>query len=373
MTDSELQNLDSDSTLIAGWAVPNEGPLSEAERRAVMRNFAAYVEKCGLSVPDAAESASLKPVTIRELLKGAWNDKADGHVRALNDWVEQHARRAVHTIKSGFVSTHVAKQIGLAARLTRENSVMGLVFGPSGIGKTRCAMAVQQATVGSIYLRIDEDCRIPKTLISALAVKVEALDYQRRAGDSLFRRLVTRLADSGRLLIIDEANILSEKGLRTLRDLHDETGCPILLIAVRDLHDRILADAKPDSGQLYSRFGVVMNVTEGRESFYAGGKPLFTIDDIRALYEHVPIRLAKDAAEYLKDVANALGWGSLRRCRIIVQNAARRSRSRQGLGVDDPVTVSAADLDWVERALRQEAGEQETIEHRTVSATALAM
>ncbi|MCH7591939.1 MAG: hypothetical protein IH989_04045, partial [Planctomycetes bacterium] len=77
-----------------------------------------------------------------------------------------------------------------------------------------------------------------------------------------------------------------------------------------------------------------------------------------------PLRLSTDAAHYLRDVANLLGYGSLRTCRILLQNAARRARKRQGLADDDKVTVQAVDLEWVEARLKQESSEQSKIEDR---------
>ena len=69
-----------------------------------------------------------------------------------------------------------------------------------------------------------------------------------------------------------------------------------------------------------------------------------------------------DAGRHLQDVANMLGQGSLRRCKMLVQNGARKARKRQGVGEHDPVTVIADDLEWVESRLRREASERETVQ-----------
>ena len=66
----------------------------------------------------------------------------------------------------------------------------------------------------------------------------------------------------------------------------------------------------------------------------------------------------------MQGVANQLGYGSLRRCKILLRNAARRARKRQGLADDAKVTVTADDLQWVEARLRQEASEQDLASER---------
>ncbi len=148
------------------------------------------------------------------------------------------------------------------------------------------------------------------------------------------------------------------------REIHDATGVPFLLLATKDLHDRIARNVDPDHGQLYSRFDVIQHLTQGRDVREPRGKALYTVADIKALYDEPPLRLSKDAARYLQDVANELGRGSLRRCRVLLQNAARRARKRQGLADGARVTVTADDLDWVERHLRRESSEQEAVKDR---------
>ena len=79
---------------------------------------------------------------------------------------------------------------------------------------------------------------------------------------------------------------------------------------------------------------------------------------------------SSDGARYLQDVASMLGYGSLRRCKMLLQNAVRRARKRQGLEDHAKVTVTAADLEWVEHRLRQEVSEQQTMKDRRRRAAA---
>ena len=85
------------------------------------------------------------------------------------------------------------------------------------------------------------------------------------------------------------------------------------------------------------------------------------------------MKLSADAARYLQAVANMLGYGSLRRCKILLRNAVRRARKRQGLSDDaERVTVTAADLEWVESRLRQEASERDVARERRARTASLA-
>lgn len=365
---------DKERTLMAAWTLPNEGALTDDERRQAMSNFARYIRLHNIKPAQVGRQLGKpKATTISELIKGVFRKDSDAHIRKLNMWVEQHARQQAAALTDKFVSTKVAKDVLAVARLTRENATMGLAVGPTGIGKTRCAQALHEKYVGSVYVRVMPGYHHPRGLTSALASALSVRDQTKpdRQGyqPTRIERVIETLRDSHRLLIIDEAHGLDDTALELLRSIHDVAGVPILLLATVDLHDRIIKNADPDRGQLYSRFDVVYHLTQGHD-VYAGGQALYTVQDIKDLYNEPPIRLSMDAARYLQDVANQLGHGSLRRCEILLRNAVRRARKRAGLGDSDKVTVVADDLAWVEAHLRKESAEKSMIEDRRRRAAA---
>ena len=354
--------------LMVAWNLPNDGPLTEAQRTQAMGNFADYIRRQRMTAADVAHQVGKpKATTIGDLMKGVFRANADQHIRRLNLFIEQHARARAASLTDRFVSTKVAKDIFTVARLTRENKTMGLAMGPSGIGKSRCAQAIHEKYIGSVFVRIIKDYRHPKGLTHALAGMLGVGAHKGGRADAVYRtqleRVIDVLRNSDRLLIIDEAHALQDGAVELLRDTHDMTGVPILCLATRDFHDRLLRNADQDHGQVYSRFDILHHLTEGYDVF-SGGKVLHTMDDIRALYNEPPVRLSTDAARYLQGVANMLGHGSLRRCKMLLQNAVRRARKRQGIAEGAKVTVTADDLEWVETRVRRESSEQATVTDR---------
>jgi hypothetical protein len=358
----------SERILLVAWMLPNEGELTDAQRSQAMGNFAEYCKKAGLSAHDVAHAiGSPRASTITELVKGIYRANADEHIRKLNLWIEQHARAKAAALTDRFVATNVAKQMLNAARLVRENQTMGLVVGATGIGKSRCALAIHERYVGSVYVAVMTGQAHVRGLTHALAVKLGARSMTKANRTQLYANklecVIDKLQNSGRLVIIDEASKLNDEALQVCRDVFDNTGAPFLLIGTCDLHERIVANADPDHGQLYSRFDVIVNLTQGADA-YGGGRALYTIQEIRELYNEPPVKLANDAAKYLLDIANMLGRGSLRRCKILLRNAVRRARRRQGIADDQAVTVTAADLEYVELRLRPERSEMEAVDER---------
>ena len=234
-----------DQILMAAWMLPNKGTLSDAQRRQAMENFSRYITLHGIKVAAVAHQLGTpRATTIGELLKYKWREGSDDHIRKLNMWVEQHTRAAAASLTDDFVMTGVAKAMFKRAQLIRENGTMGLLLGPTGIGKSRCLQAIHEEIVGSIYIRVDHKRRHPKGLTSAIAQQLGV----RSVSDSTarnqqhynqFERVVNALINSNRLLILDEAQKLGDEALEALRDLYDETGIPIMLVATKDLYERI--------------------------------------------------------------------------------------------------------------------------------------
>ena len=81
-----------------------------------------------------------------------------------------------------------------------------------------------------VLIRVDEAILRPLPLGRAICSKFEL--STNGTFDALFRRLVKRLVGTKRMLIFDEVERAHYRSLETIRDLHDETGCPVLLSGI---------------------------------------------------------------------------------------------------------------------------------------------
>lgn len=367
---------DRDRILMAAWMLPNEGPLTEIQRKEALANFVEYCERVNLLPHQVGRMVGTPSGgTIHALVQGKWNSESDRHVRILNQWVEQHARKESVKLKGKLVNTKVAKDIQAVAELVRQNGTMGMLWGPTGIGKSRCAEALFATIAGSLLITIADDCRsasgLRRVLLNKTGGRGASLPAQlAKRSMAVFEHIVDRLKDSGRLIIIDESHKMRDGAIELLREIHDATKCPVLCLGTKEFFDRIERNADPDGGQIYSRFDFRWSLTQGAGNDSSRGKRLFTVQDIRDLYEITPIRLSKDAVNYLQDVANQLGFGSLRRCGILLINAARRARKRQQVEDGADVTVTSDDLAFVEGRFCPDPMQQEEAKQRRARAVA---
>lgn len=115
---------------------------------------------------------------------------------------------------------------------------MGLIWGPTGYGKTTATTWFVNQCNG-VYIRA---MRLwsPKSMLTALARELD-LDVHGRNNGEMVEAIIQRLAESGRPLFLDEADYVveSRRLTDTLRDIHDLSTVPVILIGMHGIEKRI--------------------------------------------------------------------------------------------------------------------------------------
>ena len=114
---------------------------------------------------------------------------------------------------------------------------IGMIWGPSGLGKTTAA----------VWFRRPDGCGLRARAVALDAVggcsrHLPELDVLPAARCALMLdTIVERLATTQRPLIVDEADYLLRSGrlLDTLRDLHDVSSAPVIVIGMADFRRRV--------------------------------------------------------------------------------------------------------------------------------------
>ena len=330
--------------------LPNEGPLTATQQEDVRKALVAYIKKHDISQAEVARQISgMGKQALSPILNGKYgHGPLDDHLRELNNWMEVDARRRRTKPDDRFIETRVAKMLIGAASKASQMRCMAIAHGATGIGKTMVAHAIVKKFSGAIYLRISAGNATYMQIRRMLATRLRLYGTKRKKADNATltfdEKIFDKLHGSHRMIIVDEAHRIADSGLEFLRDVHDECGVPILFLCTKDLVDRIRRDNDEDHGQMYSRFAYVCDLTRGRDKTGTGKKPLFTVAEIRALFETDKVKLHPGAQAYLMDVANTLGYGSLRRCRSIMEWAIAIERYAKRLGPNDRVTITATVL-----------------------------
>ena len=106
------------------------------------------------------------------------------------------------------------------------NPGLGVVWGRAGRGKTMCARQYA-VTNGAIYLRVMQDWTA-MAMLAALCFELQG--GAPRSADAAKRQAIAVLESTQRVVLIDEADRLKPALIGHLRDLHDLSGAPVVLI-----------------------------------------------------------------------------------------------------------------------------------------------
>jgi len=189
-----------------------------------------------------------------------------------------------------FVKTQNVKNfIGLVENLINKPKnipKMGLVYGEPGLGKSQTALWLACKYDG-IYLRAS-NLMTGRWLLEEMVKELD--EIPRFLTSDNFNIVVKKLKQNLQIIFIDEVDYLmnNSKTIETLRDIHDETGCPIIFIGMGLAH-RKLERYK----HLYDRFSEILKFET------------FGVNDIGQIINQLSkVTFTPDAIEYIHSKFN---------------------------------------------------------------------
>lgn len=179
-------------------------------------------------------------------------NKYEGDNTKLTDKINNFIQREKERVTDDdipFVDISIVKYISEIGRLCHTTGKIGVCVGRAGIGKTVAIKEYIKNFMDAILIESD----------SGYTAKSLLLEIHKRLGLSgkgtaydLMCEAVNKLNNSGRLLIVDEAENLPYRALEIARRIHDKTGIGVLLVGKYDLLEN-LHGANNQYDQLYSR------------------------------------------------------------------------------------------------------------------------
>lgn len=190
-----------------------------------------------------------------------------------------------------FVKTQNVKNfIGLVENLQNKPKnipKMGLVYGEPGLGKSQTALWLAYKYDG-VYLR-SSNLMTGRWLLEEMVKELD--EIPRFLTSDNFNIVVKKLKKNPQIIFIDEIDYLMNnyKSIATLRDIHDETDCPIIFVGMGLTH-RKLERYK----HLYDRFSEIVKFET------------FGVNDIGQIINQLSeIPFTPDAVEYIHTKYNS--------------------------------------------------------------------
>lgn len=216
-----------------------------------------FMTNSGLTQKQIATALAVSIGTVSLYLKGQYN----GDVQRLDDKVAEYLSRQDKKVLNArynrqFAPTLLARR-GMEAMADAHTEGETLViFGAAGLGKTQLLKEYVKNHPSAIFIETDPSYTT-KVLLRKIAegcgVAVQG------SNNDVFEKIIEKLDGSERLLVIDEAELLSTRSLEFVRRLQDKTqigvvlaGMPRLLVNLRGKHGEL--------EQLYSRVTRLLNL-----------------------------------------------------------------------------------------------------------------
>lgn len=209
----------------------------------------------GYSQTQVARAIGKSAAVINQYLQG----KYAGDVPAIDALARSFINREAEKEKSQkitarFVPTVTSRKGMEVIRYAHLDGDLNVIFGAAGLGKTMILREYAAQHRDALLIEADPGY----TARVVLEELCNLLGLSKRGNmHELSEACIAALRDSGRLLMVDEAENLPYRALETLRRIHDKSGIGMVLAGM----PRLIINLKGKRGeyqQLYSRVGFAL-------------------------------------------------------------------------------------------------------------------
>ena len=219
---------------------------------AARKNLIAYRDATKKSQARIARELGVSDGVVSSFLSGTYKTPHQivDKVEALLSMVE-HKELAPKA--PNFVATSVSKQVIDAVEYCHLQGKIGVIYGDAGIGKTAALKHYISLHPETIFITISP---VFATMSGVNDLLSEQVGVKEKNARRIYTEIVNRLRDSGRVIIIDEAQHLTKKTLEHLRSISDEANIGICLVGNEEVYSRLKGSGKADFAQIFSRVAI---------------------------------------------------------------------------------------------------------------------
>jgi len=295
--------------------------MTKQKAKQVASSLQAFMKDHNFSQAKIATSIDVSSSVISQFLAGKYKGNLEDLINKIVHLINSVTRREKRVRNKPYIETTVARRIATLITQTEafsdDEGKIGLVVGDGGHGKSHCLRQYAEANKNTIYAEFDD--AMTSTLMFADIAKKLGIDSSGSLA-TVTRRLIDNLQNRHIIIMLDEASSLSVKQLNQLRQIIVVKGrCPLVLAGNRHLLKTVMQPPTrrgfESLDQFTSRLMCILDL-DSLASNKNGG--LYTVDDIRKLYEFGGIRLTKDAIGTLRRISRTEMSGRLRTCSHII-------------------------------------------------------
>jgi len=219
-----------------------------------------YIRSTGKKQVDVATEMGLSGALVSSFLAGTYKTPHTV-IPKVAELVKLNEKKKVSPKEPDFAETSVSRTVFNAVSYAHLRGTVAVVYGDAGVGKTYAvreyirqhslALAVTASPTYASITGINE-------------LLAEQLGVRERVARRITREIIGKLKNSGRVVIVDEAQHLTARTLDHLRCVSDESGVGIAFIGNEEVYKRLYGSGRAEFAQLFSRIGMRKQVLANR-------------------------------------------------------------------------------------------------------------
>lgn len=259
-----------DTSSTGAWATPKQSPETGGNTellkrwRAATEKVAIFAAQNGWNKSEVARRADIAVGTFSGWYDGTYKGRYDTTTTKIENFLTstQAAADAAMAlpVEPAFIQSRCARELFETFTYAQMMPTIAIATLVSGLGKTRAAEAYRSTRPHVFIVTLSPSSRSPHVMKQEIG---EALGLDTRNGVTLKASIKNALKRDGfsALMIMDEAQNLSEDSINELRYFRDEAKCGLVLLGNDEATTPYASrDIKHASGQVVSRVGYRMNV-----------------------------------------------------------------------------------------------------------------
>ena len=211
----------------------------------------------GLTITRMAEHVGLSAAAIGGWLRGTYAGDVQRVTGAVARWLRtDEDLRSMRGAAYQHVDLAVTGELELWCRHAQANADIVVICGAAGAGKSWSLARYAEAAAAAWLVTMSPSLTTAAAVLSRVARALGTGAGQRTAA-RLEQAVIDRLRDIDAVLLVDEANHLSQPLIDVLRCVHDGAGCGLVLCGNTPLWARLASgDRAALAAQLVSRVGL---------------------------------------------------------------------------------------------------------------------
>ena len=227
-------------------------------QEAILKDVRTHIERRNISQSLAAKEMGLSSTTLTQLLNGSYGADPANQLEKLARWViAQNEQAKINSMPEApeFVPTNTSDRIIAALGYAKLAGDIAVIYGGAGLGKTTSIREFQRK-YPNVWVGTMSPAK--STVASALEELSFALGFRPPAAGAAKqqRDIEQRINGTAGLVIVDEAQHLSENALDAIRSIHDSTGIGLALVGNEAVFTRMTGGNRAAYlDRLFSRIG----------------------------------------------------------------------------------------------------------------------